>query len=94
MASEAASLKVNLLPPTIEIQPTDVAVTEKKTATFSVTATGTLLEYQWQRSSDEAAPFEDIPGATNSVYMIEVTIRGQCLELPLHCSQYRQRGRE
>jgi subtilisin-like proprotein convertase family protein/archaellum component FlaG (FlaF/FlaG flagellin family) len=38
------------------------------TATFSVSATGNNLSYQWYRSSDGGQTFVEISGATSSVY--------------------------
>ncbi|MCP4366044.1 MAG: hypothetical protein GY800_12210, partial [Planctomycetes bacterium] len=48
--------------PDITTQPSDVTIFEGQTATFSVTATGGSLNYQWQKDGD------DIPGATSSSY--------------------------
>ena len=68
--SEAAGLTVNLLPPVIQTQPADVTATEKQPASFSIEATGTLLEYQWQRSPSASDPFVDIAGANGPTYPI------------------------
>lgn len=57
---------------TIEItkQPEDFATSENKTATFTVSATGSPppLIYQWQRANPGSTVFENIPGATSASY--------------------------
>lgn len=65
--SNAASLTVNI-PPTITTQPVSQAVIVGQTATFSVTAVGTVpLTYQWTKNG--AA----IPGAIASSYTTPAT---------------------
>lgn len=51
-----------VVPIEITEQPEDITVTEGDTATFSVTATGSNLTYQWQLNG------VDISGATSSSY--------------------------
>jgi len=53
-----------LLPPAITLQPTNLTVAPGSNATFSVTATGTALTYQWRFN---AGP---IGGATASTYTV------------------------
>ena len=65
--SNAATLTVNAAATTITTQPSNVTVTEGETATFSVTATGSNLTYQWQQSTDGSA-WANISGATSSSY--------------------------
>src|SRR5699024_9203412 len=65
--SQAATLTVNAAATTITTQPSNVTVTEGETATFSVTATGSNLTYQWQQSTDGSA-WANISGATSSSY--------------------------
>ena len=48
VTSDVANLTVNLVAPVLKGQPLDLAVTEGEKASFSVTATGTALSYQWQ----------------------------------------------
>ncbi|MGB7393864.1 MAG: LamG-like jellyroll fold domain-containing protein [Pricia sp.] len=55
-------------PATISAQPVNQTVEDGANATFSVTATGTNLVYQWQQSTDGGSSFNDIPGATNADY--------------------------
>lgn len=57
-------------PPAIVTQPTDQEICEGENATFSVSATGTALSYQWQRW--DGAQFTDIAGAAaqNSSYTL------------------------
>ncbi|MCX8517715.1 MAG: immunoglobulin domain-containing protein [Rhodoferax sp.] len=49
-------------PPAITVQPTAQTITADSTATFTVTATGTSLSYQWKKAGT------DIPNATSSSY--------------------------
>lgn len=65
--SAAGILTVNA-PPTISSQPANASACTGGNATFSVTATGTSLTYQWQLSTDGGATFNDIVGATGTSY--------------------------
>jgi hypothetical protein len=69
VTSGNATLTVNV-PPVITAQPADAAVTEGDAATFTVTATGTRLSYQWQRGTT------NIPGATSATYTTPATVAG------------------
>lgn len=62
------TIRRNLDAPTIETsgQPTDVTADAGKTATFSVTASGKELTYQWQ--IDNGSGYQDISGATEATY--------------------------
>ena len=62
--SDAAILTVLENTPTILEHPANVAVEEGQSATFSVVASGSNLQYQWQKNET------DIPGATGSEYTI------------------------
>lgn len=53
-----------LAPPTITVQPADASVTAGSAASFSVTATGAGLAYQWQRSTDGGTNWGDVAAAT------------------------------
>ncbi len=66
--STAAILTVNESVITISSQPASVSVCNGSTATFSVTATGGTITYQWQLSTDGGATFTNITGATGSSY--------------------------
>lgn len=58
-------------PPTIQSQPSDRTVTAGQTATFSVTATGSVpLSYQWQKGTTA------ISGATSASYTTPATTLG------------------
>ena len=59
--------------PAITTQPTAQTVTEGKTATFTVEATGGNLSYQWQQSTDNGSSWTDITGETNATYTIATT---------------------
>ena len=56
--------------PTITTQPTAQTVTAGQSATFSVTATGTSLNYQWKKGG------KDITGANAATYNTPVTVSG------------------
>ena len=56
---------------TITTQPQSVSVTEGQSATFSVTATGDNLRYQWQINSGNG--WSAITGATDASYTIDRT---------------------
>ena len=56
---------------TITTQPQSVSVTEGQSATFSVTATGGNLRYQWQINSGNG--WSAITGATDASYTIDRT---------------------
>ena len=72
VASAAATLIVNApeAPPTITAQPSGVTVTEGAQASFSVTASGTGLGYQWRKNG------VTINGATAATFSIAVTATG------------------
>ena len=82
ITSNAATLTVNL-PPSITAQPASIAQCVGTNATFSVTATGAGLTYQWRKGG------VNIGGATGSTYTInninathagnyDVVITGTC----------------
>lgn len=75
VTSSAARLTVTAAPvaPAISVQPANQTVTEPATATFSVTASGTALHYQWQSSADGGVTWSDISGATSSSYTTPAT---------------------
>ena len=56
--------------PSITDEPEHRTVAEGATATFTVTATGDSLTYQWQQRADNGATWTDIDGATASGYTI------------------------
>lgn len=59
--------------PSITLQPSSTAVCEGSQASFSVTANGSPLTYQWQLSTNGGGTFNDIPGATSSSYSFTTT---------------------
>src|SRR5262249_3683840 len=68
VTSLVAPLTVSAAPPSIQIQPANVMVTQSNAATFSVTATGTApLSYQWRRNG------AGISGANTSSYTLNPT---------------------
>ncbi|MEO7445436.1 MAG: T9SS type A sorting domain-containing protein [Ferruginibacter sp.] len=87
--SNAAVLTVNT-PVTITNQPQGTAVCGGQNATFSVTASGTGLTYQWQVSTDAGATWTNIAGATSATltlnavtigmngYQYRVVLNGAC----------------
>ncbi len=52
--------------PSITSQPAAQSIIAGQNASFSVTATGTSLRYQWRRSTDGGASFTDMAGAANA----------------------------
>lgn len=67
--SNAAVLTVQTAP-AISAQPQSVTLCTGSNNTFSVTASGTALSYQWQISTDGGANFSDISGANSSSYAV------------------------
>lgn len=60
VTSSAARLTVTkATPPTIRTQPADQTVENGKTATFTISAKGGGLSYQWQYSEDAGATWKD-----------------------------------
>ncbi len=55
--------------PAITVQPTNITSCTT-TATFSVTATGSNLSYQWQVSTDGGLTYNNIATATSSTYTV------------------------
>lgn len=68
--SNPATLTV-ISPPEITSDPTGLAVDWGDPVSFSVTATGQSLNYQWQRNNS------NINGATASTYSIDAVVAGQ-----------------
>ena len=67
-------------PPTLTVQPASASVTGGVATSFSVTATGSDLSYQWQRSVDNGASWQAIAAATSSSYgiaAVDVSMNGQ-----------------
>ena len=61
-------------PPTITQNPVSTSVGVGQSATFSVTATGNSLSYQWQTSPNASSPFVNIAGATSASYITPTTV--------------------
>ena len=69
-------ITVNALP-TITTQPTSATLCTGSNNTFSVTATGGGLTYQWQVSANGCAgPWTDIPAATSASYTLTGIVAG------------------
>ncbi|MBC7937639.1 MAG: M36 family metallopeptidase [Rhizobacter sp.] len=62
--TSAVSIVTVTTPSAITSQPTTAAVCEGTNASFSVTASGTALTYQWQVSTNSGSTWTDITGAT------------------------------
>lgn len=72
--SKEFTITVNYQPTAITTPPQSVAVTEGQTATFTVTATGNDLTYQWQYSMDKGQNWMLIGGATSdNIYTTAAT---------------------
>ncbi|MEW5922131.1 MAG: immunoglobulin domain-containing protein [Bacillota bacterium] len=73
ITSNAATLTVNpaAVEPAIDAQPVSATKNIGETATFTVSATasdGGTLSYQWQKSADNGATWNNIDGATSASY--------------------------
>jgi PKD repeat protein len=82
VVSNAATLTV-CTPPQITMQPQDQNVVSGSAVTYSITAQGTMLTYQWQKSTDNLV-WSDISDATSSTYLINAQasdngIRFRCI---------------
>ncbi len=75
VTAPCASLTVNTAP-SISSHPQNVTVCSGSPASFSVTASGTGLSYQWQLSTDGGANYSPILTATSSTYNIASTTAG------------------
>ena len=66
VTSSAAALTViaQAMAPGISVQPANQTIVAGQSASFSVTAAGTALTYQWQHSMDGGTTFTDEAGAT------------------------------
>jgi Metallo-peptidase family M12B Reprolysin-like/Secretion system C-terminal sorting domain len=73
--SNAATLTVNTLP-AISASPVAVTICVASNNTFSVTATGTGITYQWQMNTAAAPTFVDIATATANTYTVSSVTAG------------------
>ncbi len=71
--------------PAITASPTSVTLCENTSNTFSATATGTNLSYQWQVSTDAGSSYQDISGANSDSYSLSN------IALSLSSNRYRLR---
>ena len=62
--------------PVFTVQPQSVSVCAGSNNTFSVTATGSNLSYQWQLSTDAGATYNNIGGATSSSFTVTAVTSG------------------
>jgi hypothetical protein len=62
--SNAATVTVDLVAPVVTTHPQSLTVTEGQSASFTCSATGTLVTYRWQKDQ------QDIPGATAATHLI------------------------
>lgn len=62
--------------PKLEAQPVGQSVTEGKTVSFYVAASGVELSYRWQVSKDGGNSWEDIPDAGENTFTIEKAVPG------------------
>ncbi|MBU3713807.1 MAG: T9SS type A sorting domain-containing protein, partial [Ferruginibacter sp.] len=63
--TNAATLKINT-PPSISVQPSDIIACVNDNKSFTVSASGSTLEYQWQVSTDGGNTFNNISAAKAS----------------------------
>lgn len=73
--SNAATLTVNALP-SISSSPASVTICVGSNNTFSATAAGTGITYQWQISTIAVPAFTDIPAANASSYTVSSVTAG------------------
>ena len=68
ITSSTATLTVTTTPvtPAISMHPANQSITAGQNASFSVTATGSSLTYQWQESTNGGSTFSDIPAPNNA----------------------------
>ena len=96
ITSTVATLTVNSLA-TISAQPTDVTLCLGANASFSVTAAGTGITYQWQYAATCAGPWSNIAGATNATLNLNavtlanagayhVVVTGTCNPVTSNCA--------
>ncbi len=74
--SNAAVLTVQLAP-SISTQPANTNVCAGSNASFSVTAAGTGIAYQWQLSTNGGISYNNIPGATNASIAVNAVTTAQ-----------------
>ena len=67
--SNTATLTVNALP-SISANPQSATICSGAGNTFSVTASGTGISYQWQMNTVAAPTFVNIPGANSATYSV------------------------
>jgi hypothetical protein len=75
VTSEATELVVND-PPSISSQPTSQTVCAPSSVTFSITATGTGLSYQWRKNGSPLSDMGNISGAAGAALTITPTSEG------------------
>jgi hypothetical protein len=68
--STAATNTVTCYAAALTSNPSDQFLSSGASATFTVSATGSLLTYQWQLSTNNGATFNNITDATNTSYVI------------------------
>ncbi|MBK6936040.1 MAG: hypothetical protein IPH18_03515 [Chitinophagaceae bacterium] len=74
--SDAATLTVNVAP-AVTANPVGLSVCAGSAVTFSVTATGSGLTYQWELSTDGGTTWNPISGAIAASYNMATTTTGQ-----------------
>lgn len=78
VTSSAVTLTVTatVVAPSISVQPAGLTITAGQNASFSITASGTSISYQWQRSTDGGASFTNVAGETNATLNLTVVPLG------------------
>jgi len=62
--------------PAVSTNPQNATICEGGSATFSVTATGTSISYQWQLSTDGGTTYNNIAGANTNSYTVSAATTG------------------
>jgi len=76
VTSNAATLNVfNAV--AISNQPADITICSNSNTNFTVAATGSVVGYQWQESTDGGSSYNNIGGATNATLPLTAVTSGQ-----------------
>ncbi|MGN0142633.1 MAG: DUF6273 domain-containing protein, partial [Roseburia sp.] len=81
---EAVPVKPGETAPSITAQPGNVTVKEGETATFTITASGTNLTYQWMINRNDGSGWAEIPNANTASYTTS-TVDKSCDSFQYKC---------
>ncbi len=69
--TSTATLYIGAINPLITSQPQNEITCNNSSVEFTVTATGSSPNYQWQQNSDGSTTFINLPGQTNNTLMLD-----------------------